>query len=323
MKSLSVGIIVLLVAAILVSGCSSSSSTASDNGPTSVKAPVERTGGSAENVNEKIYLIGGMDIKGKTLNIVEEYDPGKGTWVTKTPMPTARYGAESVVWNDEIYVIGGRDGNLILSTVEKYNSATDRWTTLRSMPTGRWNPMIEVMDGKIYAIGGISGTGDNRKTLATVEVYSIKDNIWSSLPDAPFSRQNGASAVIGDAIYIISGRAGTGEGPSTDPTVNKFDTTSGRWTSVASLPEGRTGVRGATISKGVIVVAGGASTNLLLPGVLVYSPQSNRWEQKFSLRVPRTGNCCVVIGNTFYVLSGLSSADPVRMTTDVESFTIT
>lgn len=320
MKSLYVGIIVLLVAALMISGCSS---TVEGNSPTSVKAPVERAGGSAENSHEKIYLIGGMDIKGKTLKIVEEYDPANGTWATKTPIPTGRFGAESVVWNDEIYVIGGRDGNLVLSTIEKYNSATDMWTTLRSMPTERWFPMTEVVDGKIYVIGGISGTGDNRKTVATVEVYSIKDNTWSSLPDAPFSRQNGASAVMGDAIYIISGRSGTGEGPSTDPTVNKFDTASGQWTRVSSLPEGRTGVRGATVSRGMIVVAGGAAMDKLLPGVLVYSPQSDRWEQKFTLNVPRTGNCCVSIGNTLYILSGSSSADPVRMTTKVESFPIT
>ena len=315
MKSVHGVIIVLLVAAIIICGCSSNVSD--------VKAPVERIGGSAENSHEKIYLIGGMDIKGKTLNIVEEYDPGKGTWATKTPMPTARFGMESVVWNDEIYVIGGRDGNLVLSTVEKYNSATDTWTTLRSMPTGRWNPMTEVVDGKIYAIGGISGTGDNRKTLATVEVYSIRDNTWSSLPDAPFSRQNGASAVIGDTIYIISGRAGTGEGPSTDANVNTFDTSSGQWSSVSGLPEGRTGVRGATVSNGMIVITGGAAMDKLLPGVLVYSPQRDRWEQKFTLKVPRTGNSCVVIGNTLYVVSGSSSADPVRLTTEVESFPIT
>jgi N-acetylneuraminic acid mutarotase len=320
MKSLYIGIIALLVAAIMISGCSS---TVNDNNSPSVKAPVERTGGTAETSHEKIYLLGGMDIKGRTLNIVEEFDPVNSTWATKKPMPTGRFGVESVVWNDEIYVIGGRDGNMVLSTVEKYNSATDTWTTLRSMPTGRWFPMIEVVDGKIFVIGGISGTGDNRKTLATVEVYSIKDDTWSSLPDAPFSRQNGASAVMGESIFIISGRSGTGEGPSTDPTVNKFDTASGQWTKISSLPEGRTGARGATVSRGMIVVAGGAAMDKLLPGVLVYSPKSDRWEQKFTLNVPRTGNCCVAIGNTLYILSGASSADPVRMTTKVESFPIT
>jgi hypothetical protein len=43
-------------------------------------------------------------------NINQVYNPETNTWITGTPIPTARYQMGCAVINDTIYVIGGREG---------------------------------------------------------------------------------------------------------------------------------------------------------------------------------------------------------------------
>ena len=280
------GLVVMVIGALAVSGCASSSPASETT------APMERFSTAAEAVNGKIYLIGGMDSSGRSLDVVEEYNPTNGTWTTKAPMPTARVGAESAVWNGEIYIIGGQSGARVLPTVERYNVSTISWTTLPEMPTARWYPMVEAVDGTVYMVGGVTGTGDNRQTVSAFEAFAVRDNAWTKIPDTPFHRQNGGIAAVGGDLHVVSGRTGTGTGESTDARVDKSVTSTGRWTTVASLPEGRTGVRGAATENGRVVVAGGAAGERMMPEVMVYSPQTDRWEQQGSLKFPRSGQSC-------------------------------
>jgi len=278
-----------------------------------------RMSACAESLNGKIYLIGGMELDGTTLNLVEEYDPVNKVWRVKAPMPTARYGGDSVIWNDEIYVIGGRSGNSVYNTVEKYNPVTNKWSTLTSMPTARWNVMTEVIDGEIYAFGGISGTGNQRKDLDTLEKYSIRENKWYTLSPMPFTRQNGAVVASNNVVFLISGRVGVADSGSTSPRVDIYTPASGSWSSAPNLPIGRTGLK-ATAANGIIVVTGGAAQSVLNPEILIYKPSSGGWDQKYTLSNPRTGHCAVTIGNTVYVLAGTDRMDPPRMTNKIESF---
>jgi N-acetylneuraminic acid mutarotase len=319
-KILIIGFIIFI--SILLSGCTNSQVSVDTNqGQVSNDATVGRITPNAEIINGKIFLIGGMDIKGNSLNLVEEYDPVNRTWTIRSPMPTKRVGADSVVFNNEIYVIGGRSENSVLSVVEKYNPATDKWTSLSGMPTARWNLMTEESGGKIYAFGGVSGTGNNRRDLSTVEVYSVNENTWKPISSMPFKRQNGASATLNDQIFIISGRSGTGDTGSVSPRVDRFNPTTGEWTSIRDLPVGRTGLR-AAVSNGKIVVSGGASQELLNPDILVYSPSTLQWTSVSQMSIPRTGHVSVAIGDTVYILSGSDKMDPPSVTNLVESVVI-
>ena len=73
--------------------------------------PCNHMGGEA--VNGKIYIIGGR-LSGAfiigfpgNINLVQAYDPAADSWVTKTPMPTARSGLNTANLNGIIYVAGG------------------------------------------------------------------------------------------------------------------------------------------------------------------------------------------------------------------------
>src|SRR5437899_10589569 len=56
---------------------------------------------------------------------------GAGTWTTKAPMPTARWGLAAGVVNGILYAIGGggTSGFSDPTVVEAYDLATNTWTT--------------------------------------------------------------------------------------------------------------------------------------------------------------------------------------------------
>ena len=62
-------------------------------------------------LNAKIYVCGGVTLRGEILNTVERFDPVKNKWDTLPPMSQARNGPGVVALNGFLYVIGGIDNN--------------------------------------------------------------------------------------------------------------------------------------------------------------------------------------------------------------------
>jgi N-acetylneuraminic acid mutarotase len=86
---------------------------------------VRRSGFSAVEMNQDIFVFGGQTPEGAT-DKVERYDPIVNKWFTVEDMRNERSGATSVNYKDQIYVIGGQhdglkalDANEILSTGNK------------------------------------------------------------------------------------------------------------------------------------------------------------------------------------------------------------
>jgi hypothetical protein len=59
----------------------------------------------------------------------------RGTWTTKTPLPTKRFEMDSVTLGDKIYMIA-RESNGILATklITEYDPATNHWRELAPIP---------------------------------------------------------------------------------------------------------------------------------------------------------------------------------------------
>ena len=91
--------------------------------------PGKRCSAIAENVNGRIYVIGGATTMDNTtdtafngqgparvLGTNQMYDPATNTWTSRSAMPTGRNHAFSGVVNGKIYVIGGRIGHGFVTT---------------------------------------------------------------------------------------------------------------------------------------------------------------------------------------------------------------
>lgn len=269
--------------------------------------PTERISANAESLNGVIYLIAGMTLS-QNLSTVSAYIPITNTWESKNPIPTARVTAASVVLKDVIYVVGGRNGNSVLTTLEKYKPQENTWISGKGMPTPRWSLMAAEVDGRLYAIGGISGIGNNRKTLDTIEVYHPDTDTWEMAGSMPQPRHSAAIAVVDKCIYIISGKtAAYTEATDSEPITERvdcFDPVSNTWREVKSIPIGRTGSRAVVFNEHIYVVGGIAKNGEFPITIDVYDPKSDKWEVGPKLKKGRSGHACAVLENTLYIIGG-------------------
>src|SRR4051794_7102937 len=97
---------------------------------------------AATGTDGRIYVFGGSDVNGESIETVQVYDPVTKTWGVSASMPTARSDAAAVAGKDGlIYVIGGLQsfsfgGGRAFSyrkTVEAYDPVGRRWTSVPGM----------------------------------------------------------------------------------------------------------------------------------------------------------------------------------------------
>jgi N-acetylneuraminic acid mutarotase len=93
---------------------------------TKAPLPTPRFGATARAINQKLYVVGGVDPalpQGET-DVLEVYDPASNTWTTRAPMPTARTDAAAGVLGGLLYVVGGLGApqpHVALGTLEAYS----------------------------------------------------------------------------------------------------------------------------------------------------------------------------------------------------------
>ena len=124
-----------------------------------------------------------------------------GTWTTKAPMPTARYGLAIGVINNILYAIGG---STLKGENEAYDPATDTWTTKASVPTGRYLLAAGVVNGILYAVGGCCDRFG--LALRTVEAYDPTTNTWTTKRPMKTGRFGLAVGVVNGILYAVGGQ---------------------------------------------------------------------------------------------------------------------
>ncbi len=179
---------------------------ATDTWRTRSPMPTARSWAASSAVNGKIYVIGGADNSGNSLNTVEEYDPATNTWATKAPMLTVRAGLTVSAVNGKIYAIGGGANYTDLGTVEEYDPAANTWKPKTSMLTPRSQITSSVINEKIYVIGG----GNNTGFLSVNEEYDPSTDTWTTKVPMPTPRQGLTSSAVNGKIYAIGGGNTTG-----------------------------------------------------------------------------------------------------------------
>lgn len=245
----------------------------------------------------------------------------QGTWVAKSPMPTARFSAASASVNGTIYVIGGDVswfGCVATGVNEAYNPATDTWTTMAPMPTARWNSATAVLNGIIYVVGGSEGCFPPSRV---VEAYDPATNTWSTKAQSPdagsgFGLEDSTAGVINGVLYVAGG--GNGLPISGLSNLYAYDPVSDSWSAKTSMPNIRNSEAGAVVN-GVFYVVGGGDNVGFATSTFAYDPTANTWSTKAPLSDPRGGLAAVAVGNIIYTLGGADASGPAAVAT-MESY---
>ena len=184
-----------------------------------------RGGATAQVLNGNIYVIGGMDATGASVDTVQIYNPSTNSWSNGSSMQIRRDNLGSAVINDKLYVFGGKtrntDGTTInqaLNSMEIFDPLTGQWSFGTSMFTGRRNMSVGTLNNRIQVIGGEATS--NALPSSQNEEYNPITQTWRSLPSMPTPVHGAAFGTIDNVIYMAAG--GPFAGLSTTDSVQAF-----------------------------------------------------------------------------------------------------
>jgi hypothetical protein len=173
--------------------------------------PTARSLLTANVVNDKIYLIGGI---GESFDLNEVYDPKTDSWTTKAPLPTPVSSHCSAVVDDKIYILGGyarteRPDYCDLNQI--YDPDTNTWDFGAKMPEQKSSAAAGATVGlaapkRIYVIGGVTeNTGSADAITNHNYAYDPERDEWTTGTPMPTIRNKLAIAVVNDIIYAMGG----------------------------------------------------------------------------------------------------------------------
>ena len=262
-------------------------------------------------LNDKIYLIGGMDDDGTT-DLTEVYDIDSDRWTSASPLPGKRDHPGAAAYDGKIYVVGGfNERGISTRTLFIYDPIGDKWQRGMDMPTARGALSAKFVNGILYAIGGdatqlydSSGFYNPQGVVTSNEAYDPKTDSWTIKAPMPTERDHLSSAVVDNKIFLIGGRQPLERELYKDLDTNEmYDPEKDSWTSLQPLPTKRSGLAASAIDNNIYVL-GGESTEKTFNNNEKYDTVAQTWSRESPLPSARHGLSAVSIDDKIYVIAG-------------------
>jgi hypothetical protein len=238
--------------------------------------------------NGKIYVIGGYNGSGATLNTNYCYDVATDTWSTKAILPEGLNDPSAAAWDGKIYV----HGNDTLTTY-CYDITTNSWSTKTPIPEDMFKPSATAWNGKIYYIG---------TCIYPNYCYDITTNSWSTKTyTLDYEIADHAAAAVDAKIYIIGG---INRGPQ--QTNYCYDIATDSWSQKTDIPERKMDSYAAAVD-GKIYVMGGSYTSTTNTNYC-YDVTTDTWTTKEPLPEVRRFHSAAEVDGKIYVMGGSTTA---------------
>ena len=232
----------------------------------------------AVELNNKVYVIGGLDMDVNTTNKIFVYDPATDTWDdTKAPMSLPRNGHTANVIDGKIYVIGGFEsaqGNAV-NHMEAYDPVTDTWETLSALPQKTGAHASAVVNGKIYIMGGEPSEPPGGITNDNTFVYDPQTDSWTELAPMDEARCWFTASAANGKIYTFGGVNNATNLITKD--IFEYDPVTDTWQEMVSMKMDRMVAGTCTINNQIFIAAGTPSIfSIGLTVVEVFDPSENK-----------------------------------------------
>jgi N-acetylneuraminic acid mutarotase len=263
--------------------------------------PTARSEIAATNIGDDIYVIGGLDESGDTLDMVEVYNVNNDSWKSVTPLPQAVHHTAATSYDGKIYVVGGFISREWIPSNQLfiYDPIKNQWTEGKSMPTPRGALNALFVKGTLYAVGGL----ESDRILNINEAYDPLTNSWTSKASMPTGRHHAGSVVVDNKVYVVGGRT-VGSSPLVNLNVNEmYDTQTGKWTTVEPMPSKRSGIAAAA-SNSSFFVFGGEDLTRTYGNNEEYNTQNGKWTSQETMPTSRHGLAAVSVDNKIFVVGG-------------------
>jgi DNA-binding CsgD family transcriptional regulator/N-acetylneuraminic acid mutarotase len=140
----------------------------------------------------------------------------------------------------------------------------------------------------------------------------IGDTAWSRSRPLPQGKAHMAMAAVGLNIYLIGGETGEGDNVVVDGTVQRFNSATRVWETVAAKPTAVSDATAATLFGEVYVAGGKLDDGEITAVVEAYSPANDAWRPVASLPEPLSGGLTLSDGSYLYHIGGWNGNDYVN-----------
>ncbi len=186
-----------------------------DNWTQMPSLPVPRYGATMQQIDGKLYLIGGVAAHGNDATSMLVYDIPTGRWSMRAyALADAIIEPESTVLDNRIIMVGGRtESEFNLNACDVYDPARDRWTTCMNLHLPRSDFGLSEVNGRLVAVGG-----DNLRFYESTQSMEISEpsiNGWYDGPWMPSPRHGMSQVTLGNVVWVIGGATSTGTSPTT------------------------------------------------------------------------------------------------------------
>ena len=267
------------------------------------------------------YLFGGREQSTK----LEIYNYNTNTWSTGAFSPTILNHFQAIEYQGLIWVIGAfKDNNYPTEdpaeNIYIYDPAANQWITGPTIPANRrrGSAGVVVYNNKFYIVAGntnghsaLAEDGVTSAHVAWFDEYDPATNTWTTLPDAPRARDHFHAVVIGDKLYLASGRRSshpTNTFAPTVPEVDVYNFTTGQWStlpSASNLPTPRAGASVVNFKNEVVVIGGESNAQSQAHATVeALNVNTNNWQTLASLNQGRHGTQAIVSGDGIHITSG-------------------
>ena len=259
-------------------------------------------------LEDKVYVIGGIDGFGRSTGIVEVFDAKSKAWSSFTPVPEKLHHALAATLDNKLYVIGGLSGLNFnpLNKIWVLDEKEQEWKELADLPEaiGAGAAVAFAPGGneksseaRIYVFGGSTEGGLSEKTFA----YNPVKNEWKVMKPIPTPREHLAAVAVGDKIYVVGGREQSLK--RNLDVLEIFIPEKNVWTVGPAMPTRRTGIAAASVGEGPYLFG-----REYIVGkneeVERFDVEAKSWKTLNSMPSSRHGMGIAAIGKTIYTIGG-------------------
>ena len=266
--------------------------------------PAPRVYSSICAYEKQIFVIGGCDSTGKSLNTTFVYS-NENIWELWPNMLRSRSGATLVMTSKCIFLAGGVDEEqAAILELDSLTIGTRSWDTVCQLPVAVVGCGTHLYKNRIYVLGGATTNNISQDFFGYFDIIS---KLWVNLPNLPTARYSMSTYYYKGTLYIIGGR----DVLKPIVEVEGFDLTELVWKTFSSIPSRR--AYSCTFGfENYIYHIGGVSEGVgtWKPNVrkLVerYDIDYNKWVKLKPLKYRRTDFSACIIQDKLIVAGGVS-----------------
>jgi hypothetical protein len=244
------------------------------------------------------------------------------TWQAEGSLHTARQSfalvkapAPAPATGQVLYAIGGDSGVTAINaigTVETFDPSTGTWTNnVTTLPGQAFTGLAAAaVNGQVHVLGGTE-VGPNPSGEPTHNIFNPATASWDPVGGMALNppRAFHVAATGTDGCIYVFGGVDAGNTPL--DSVERYDPTTGLWSTAASMPHGaRWGMAACVAGDNIYVIGGQSATSTALRTVELFNTKAGMW---FTVSVPslsvgRTKLAAAAgPGGLIYAIGGLDS----------------